>query len=182
MPDFLLRKESNRERIRAGFSGMFLFSLSLAIFFFSLAGFGGLALLNRAQNAAREEIKEQIRAKEEGIRPELIQQVILLDQRLTNMRNLLSRHVFASNVLDVIETVTHPQTRFTNFTLNSETRRIDMAGETASYLTLAQQIGFLEKNGQIERVEFGNLSLAGTNRLGFKMAVMFKPGLLQIRP
>lgn len=182
MPDFLLKKESAIERIRTGFGGTFLLYLALVLFFFSLAGSGGLLLLNRAQDAARHELREQIRAKEENIQPELIQQIFLLDTRLANMRNLLSRHIFTSNVFDLVEALTHPQTQFTNFGLNTETRQLDMSGETASYLTLAQQIKLFEEHAQIERVDFGNPSLTGTNRLSFKMAITFKPGLLQIRP
>lgn len=182
MPDFLIKKESAAERIRTGFGGMFFLYFALVFFFFSLAGSGGLLLLNRAQDAARQELREQIGAKEENIQPELIQQIFLLDTRLANMRSLLSRHIFMSNVFDLVETLTHPQTRFTNFSLNTETRRLDMSGETASYLALAQQIKLFEEHAQIERVDFGNPSLTGINRLNFKMSITFKPGLLQTRP
>ena len=182
MADLILKKESQGERFRTGFGGTFFFYLALALFFLSLAGFGGLALLNRAQEVAFEETKEQIKAKEENLRPELIQQILILDQRLTNLRMLISGHIFVSNVLDLVETGAHPQTQFTNFGLNTETRRIDLSGETASYLTLAQQIELFEKNAQVERVDFGNLSLGNANRLGFKMVISLKQGFLHIRP
>ncbi|MBI3273962.1 MAG: hypothetical protein HYZ69_02355 [Candidatus Colwellbacteria bacterium] len=182
MPDILLKKESADRHIYTGLTGTFFFFAALILFFFSLAGFGGLALLNRAQGATREEIQEQIRAKEENLRPELIQQITLLDQRLTNMRALLSRHFFVSNVFDLIESRTHPKTQFTNFSLSVETRRITLSGETASYLTLAQQIGLFEEDSRVEQVEFGGLSLSGTNHLGFRMVITFKDGLLYARP
>lgn len=182
MPDLLLKKEPLSETLR-GTGSSLLFFAALGLFLVILASYGGLALLSRAQRNAEAIQEEQVKSKGEYARPELIRQILVLDERLNSMRILLTKHVFLSNTLRLVEASTHPQVRFTNFGVSAEGKRIELTGEAASYAVLTRQIGFFENDRNVERVEFGGLSLGGeSGTLGFKLTVIFKPALLQIRP
>lgn len=146
------------------------------------AGYGGLALLNNAQEKAQEELVTQAKTKEEELRPELLNQIFLLDARLKTMRALISKHTFPSNTLRFIETHTHAEVRFLNFNFGADARKLDMTGEAGSYLALAEQIAILENSENVEAVEFGGLSLGTKNFVNFKVAIIFKPTLLQLQP
>ncbi|OHA02681.1 MAG: hypothetical protein A3J10_03625 [Candidatus Sungbacteria bacterium RIFCSPLOWO2_02_FULL_54_10] len=145
------------------------------------AGIGGLFVLNRAQESQRDEFIAQNRIKEESVRPELLQQVVLLDRRLKGVRTLIGEHMFTSNVFGVIEKNTHPQVRFLNFTFSADSLKLDMSGEAASYRALSRQIALFEQEPQIERTEFGGLSATSDGLVGFKLTLTFKPTLLHLR-
>lgn len=138
--------------------------------------------MNRAQEKARDELIAQVKTKEEELRPELLNQIFLLDTRLKTMRSLLSQHLFTSNVFAFMEANTYPQIRFLNFIFSADARKLDMTGEAVSYAALAEQIAALERNPNVDTVEFGGLSLGTKNLVNFKIAIIFKPALLQPRP
>ncbi len=152
---------------------------ALIIFFFMLAGYGGLLLLNRAQEGARDELQEEVRLKEENVRPELLNEITALEERLKNFRTLLDSHVVSTGPLALLERLTHPQVRFTNFNFTPGDRKLDLTGEAASYGVLARQIVFFEGEPLIERVEFGGLSLGQTNVINFKASLVLAPSMLQ---
>ena len=178
----LLKKESPIERYSLEEGGSILFYVIIVIFFLVTAGYGGLLLLNNAQDRVRAEIIAQVQAKEETVEPGLLNQIFLLEKRLNNIQILLANHIFTSNILKMIESKTHPQVRFLNFNMSVSGYKIDTVGEAASYSTLARQIALLENTREIERVEFGGLSLGANNLLNFKLTIIFKQALLQLRP
>lgn len=180
MADLLVKKEA--PSIILGQGRSLLFYSSLLIFFLILASYGGLAILNPSQQKTKEKSIEEIKLKQENLRPELLNEIFLLDERLKNMRMLLSRHTFVSNVFRLIESDSHPLVHFINFSLITDSRKLEVTGETANYTTLSKQIGILERDPQIEKVEFGGLSFTAANLLGFKLTIILKPGVLQFRP
>ncbi|MBI2640472.1 MAG: hypothetical protein HYW91_01140 [Candidatus Sungbacteria bacterium] len=182
MADLLLKKESPLQTLQMRRGGSILFYFSLLAFFLASAGYGGLWLLNNAQGKARDELIAQVKTKEEELRPELLNQIFLLDARLKSMRALLSQHSFPSNILNFLETHTHPRVRFLNFNFSGSAGKLDMTGEAASYAVLAEQIALLEGDPNIETVEFGGLSIGAKNLANFKMAIIFKPSILHLRP
>jgi len=180
MADLFVKKEASLAALGQGRS--LLFYGSLLVFFLALASYGGLALLNPNLQNTKERLIEETKLKQESLRPELLSEIFLLDERLTNTRTLLSKHTFASNVFKLIESDTHPLVRFTNFNLTTDSRKLELSGEAADYAALSRQIGILERDPQVEKVEFGGLSFTVANLLGFKLTIILKPGLLQLRP
>lgn len=182
MADLLSRADSPLEKIRSGAGGSLFFYLALALFFITIALYGGFALLNRSQSATRQGLLEEIAEKQRNLQPGLLNQIFILDSRLKNIRSILSGHTFPSNVLTFLEANTHPQVQFHNFLLTVDTRKLDMNGRAASYAALAQQIGIFERDQMVEKVEFGGLSIIENNFVGFKITLVLKPALLQTKP
>lgn len=182
MADLLAKKQPIISSVHIERGGSFLFYISLAIFLFVAAGAGGLTLLNRAQKDALQVLTAEVEDKEVGLRSDLVNQIFLIDQRLKNLRTLLSGHTSTANVFSILEKNTLPQVRFVNFSFDTSSRKLDMSGEAASYSTIAKQIGVFERDPNIERVEFGGLSLGGNNIAGFKVSLIFKRSFLGFRP
>lgn len=182
MADLLSKKEPYISPARLERGGSFIFFIALAVFFIIAASSGGLALLNRAQSEAQAEILEQVREKGDNLQTDLLGQIFLVDQRLSNLRLLIAEHLFTSNVLRLLEQETLPQVRFLNFNFDTFSRKLDMSGEAVSYSLLARQIGVLERNPNIERVEFGGLAIGGNNLAGFKLTLILKKSFLLIQP
>lgn len=182
MADFSLQPRSSFSS-RLPFAGaLSLSAIGIGVFALVAAGTGGLALLNKTREAQRTQLIEQNKIKEESLRPELLDQITSLEQRLKGARQLLTDHPFVSNVLRALEADTHPQVRFSNFSFARDGLKADLSGEAASYRVLARQIGIFEQDPQIQKVDFGGLSTTGEGLVGFKVSLVFRPSLLQLRP
>jgi len=183
MADLLIKRQeaSPLEKLRVESGRSLFLYLALLVFLLTLSSYGGLFFLDRGQQNAQDDLLEQIKLKEEELRPELLSQIFLLEARLKNMRQLLSSHVRYSSILKFLETNTHPQVRFSNFNFATEQGRIDINGEAANYAVLSEQVGIFERNPQAEKVEFGGLSLSPNGRPGFHLTIYVKSGLLTSR-
>jgi hypothetical protein len=181
MPETLLKKESPLDKLKYQERWSPFFYIAFFVFVIVLAVWGGLAGLNYSLEKRRTDFSEQTQLKIQSLDQGLIDQIFTLERRINNIRALLNAHVFLSNVFRLLEGDTHPKVRFSNFSVSAATNKIDLSGETESYAVLARQIAIFEGNPQVENVEFGGLSFSG-NLLGFKMTIIFRPSLLQIRP
>ena len=181
MPEILTKESSSLDEIRQTSGSIVLFA-SLLIFFLVMASYAGFKVLTVAQTRTREELKNEITQKEVNLRPELLAEIFILEKRLANMRTLLQMHFFDSNVFRLLERDTHPQVRFSNFNFITQSRKLDMSGEAANYTVIAQQIAIFEREPHIERVEFGGLGFGKENIITFKLSLIFKPSILDLRP
>jgi len=182
MADLSLRQSSSFVS-RLPLGGILSFSaISIGLFVMVLAATGALVLLNQSRESVKAQFIAQNKIKEESLRPELLDQIISLEQRLKNARALLAGHPFVSNVFRVLEQDTHPQVRFSNFSFAKDGLKADLSGEAASYRVLARQIGIFEQDPQIQKVDFGGLSATSEGLVGFKLTLVFRPSLLEIRP
>lgn len=162
--------------------GSFFLFIGILLFFVVSAAYGGLVILARTQQNTTQALKDEIAQKEADIRPELITQIIILEKRLSAMRDLLAAHTAASNVFRMVEADTHPKVRFNNFNFTAAGRKIDMSGLAASYTTVAQQVGIFEREPQIERVEFGGLNTAKDGVVSFRVSLIVRPSVLKFQP
>lgn len=180
MANLSLKQTASVSRASYG-AGLPLSAVSISLFVAVLAAVGGLFVLNGQMKSQKEELIRQNEVKEESLRPELLEQIIALEDRLKGIRALLARHPYASNVFQILEADTHPQVKFTSFSFSSGTLKADLAGEALNYRVLARQIAFLERDPQVEDVQFGGLSVTGPASVGFRLTITFKPTFLHIR-
>lgn len=177
MADFLQQSQGPTVKVRLTKSIPILLYLSIFLFFIALASYGGLLLLNRAQGRATQTLLAQLQQKEEELRPEIIDQIFLLEARLKTMRALLENHKFVTRLFTLLQENTLPLVRFSTFNYQSAVNKVDMSGETTGYALLAKQIGVLERHPDIERVEFGGLS-RNEKFLNFRIGITFNPQTL----
>lgn len=180
MADLSLKQTASASRASYG-AGLPFSAVSISLFVAVLAAIGGLFVLNGQRESQKEELINQNKIKEESLRPELLGQIITLEDRLKGIRAMLARHPYASNVFRILEADAHPQVKFTTFSFSVGTLKAELGGEAASYRVLARQITFLERDPQIEDVQFGGLSVTGPGTIGFRLTLTFKPTFLHIR-
>lgn len=179
MADLLIKKDNGLDKLHIQKSAGFLFSISLTLFLITVIAYTGLIFINKSELKTRDELVSQVSAKEEELRPELLNQIFSLQSRLKNMQILLSGHTFPSNVLSFLEANTMPKIQFTSFNLDLENRKLQMNGLAASYTALTEQIVSLERNPSVEKVEFGGLTLSNNNLVAFQINIFFKPSLFK---
>lgn len=179
MPDITATKNIPFDHLPIIRGGFIFFYLSLTALALAIAGAGGLFLLDRAQTQTQRELIADVEAKEESVRPEMVDEIIDLDRRISHLKSLLAHHPSPVAVLRLIEANTHPQVRFLNFNFDAEERTVQLKGETTNYAVLAQQIAILEGNTLLERVIFGGLSLTTEGTISFQLTLITKPELFR---
>ena len=156
-------------------SGCWCFSSSLA--------YGGLIFLNRTQADAKKEILAQIDQKRGEVRPELVQQILALDQRFKATQALIQKHALPSKIFVWLEGRTHPRVAFSALTFDSATRKLMLPGITDSLTSLNQQIAIFEHDPAIEQVDFGGLSFGKGDSaapvIAFQATIILRPSLIQ---
>lgn len=163
----------------AGAGGAWLFQLALVAFIAALVAAGGLFFYQRSLEATYADWQEQVRGQEEDLRPELLAEVSDLSSGISVARELLSSHVFASNAFILLQSVTHPFVSFNSMALSRDAKKIELSGVASSYRSVAEQVGFFETHPQVEKVDFGGLSVGERGLVNFRLAVIFKPSLLR---
>lgn len=163
-------------------SAALLFNLSLVLFITASVSWGGLFFYRRSLDSTRKGWDSKIAEEEERFNAEGgVGRLVETSNALNAAKELITNHVFASNVLAFLEETTHQRVQFSKMSFVRDTRRIDLSGIGASYRTVAEQVSILEGNSHVERVEFGGLSLSSKGTVDFKLAIVFKPSLLELR-
>lgn len=182
MADPLSQTEYRKIPVSFEKEGSFIFFVVLMVFLLILALYGGLYLLNWRQEKARQNRLGEVSLKEEDLGKGLIENILALDSRLKNIKKLLARHTFASNVFRFLEENTHPLVRFNSFDFNAGEKRINLGAEAASFTVVARQISILEGNPLVEKVEFGGLTTDSLGLVRFQLSIIFKDTLLRLKP
>lgn len=187
MPDQVIyanpRPAPTLEEIRSRHSNGALFYVSFLVFLLVLAAYGGLVFLNRAQQSAEQEILAQIGQKQQELRPELVQQIFMLEQRFKTIQALIQNHVFPSRTFAWLEQHTYPRVSFDTFDFDAAGRKVSLAGTADSLISLNQQIAIFRQDPSIEKTDFGGLSFKKeTGNVGFTAAIIFRPAFLQVTP
>ena len=183
MADFLIKKEKTADRFamfRPG-TGLIL-RVSLGLFILSLVSYAVLIFIDRSQVKTEENLLQEVRVRQDELRPELVNQIFTLESKLASIQTLINKHPFSSNILKFLEENTLPNIRFLTFDFKSDTGRLEMSGDAASYAALTEQIILFERNSRVEKVEFGGLTLGAGNLVNFRLTMVFKPVLVRTPP
>ena len=181
MAELITRKPTVTEKLHVREAAPLLFYLALLVFLLAAASYGGFYLLNRNLRQSRAELLEQISLKEEELRSESVEQIFLLEARLRSIREILSAHVFSTKVFTALEAGTLPPIRFTRFSFEPGTQRLNLAGEAASFAVLAKQISRIQQNPLIAQTEFGGLSLSPDKLITFNLNLTLIPSAFRLR-
>lgn len=158
------------------------FLVSLIFFFLTVFGSGGVLVFRYAANQKIAGLEKERETLTGELRPHLIDQALDISLRLEAGRAILGKHIFSSNVFEFLEANTLPQVRFISFGYSFDARRVDVNAEAASYATLARQIRVLESRKEVEKVDFGGLSLGEKGLVNFKISIIFQEDLFYRRP
>lgn len=170
------RRQDFKQESRGIFSsGGISFFIGLALFLFTLAGYGGLLFMVKSQEGTVEQIDQSIKEKSKSVSNEMLQKLDLFSKKISVVKKVLNNHIFTSNVLEVIERSAHPQVQFEDFDFSYNERQVKMKAKTIDFATLAQQISFFENDPKVEQLKFGGLSFDSEDRmLNFELTIILK--------
>ena len=126
-----------------------------------------LSYLENNASKTMENLQEriaQVGTKDEKV---LEAQVLLDKEKIDDFSKLFADHQRVSNFLKFLEENSHPEIWFNKLILNSEDSEVVLAGETANFETLGQQIVIFQSQELVKNVEISDLSLGKNGRATF---------------
>jgi len=167
--------QKNPSENTVGANSLFFIGGILVFFLVALAGVLFFFLI-RSEKGKQESFRSEIKQKVDELRAsEVIEQAVDLEARLASMRQILDGHVFSTNAIRLMENVVHPRVRFGGFLFSAEKRTVSTSATAKGFPAVTQQIEILKRDPNIERVDFGGLSVNEKGDVGFSFTITFAP-------
>lgn len=157
---------------------------AVVLFLATASLWGGMTIWRDTLESEIEAIGSDVEKLESDIRSAGDAELRLrsLNQKLVSLETLLDQHPYPTNFFDFFEGITHPQVRYSHFSLNVLKREAALSGTAASYGILAQQLAAINKSGLAAFSNLTNIGLAQEGGVSFGITLLvnqnvFKKGL-----
>ena len=173
-------KQSLAAAGRGGGMGLF-FLLAIIIFALSIVSAGaafGYTQILKNTIASKD---ESLRKAEGAFNPGTIQDLLRLDNRLTQARLLLQKHVAPSALLYFLSTITLERVQLNSFEmgLNSNgSASLTVTGSADSFSSVALQSDQFGATKLLKDVIFSGISVNESGKVGFTVTATIDPSLL----
>ncbi|OGZ95812.1 MAG: hypothetical protein A3I44_04935 [Candidatus Sungbacteria bacterium RIFCSPLOWO2_02_FULL_51_17] len=178
----LSKRASEYRKVRFASAGAdYFFILVIIAFFGTLLAWGGVYAYKRSIASSVASVQDQINVIAGELRQEFgDDKLILLSDRISAGKELLTNHTLPSGVFKILEEQTLPKVAYGGFAFGSEARQVAMTATAENYQVLADQIAIFEGLPQVDQVEFGGLSLSESNVVSFQLTIIFNRSVLQL--
>ncbi|MEK7560816.1 MAG: hypothetical protein AAB539_02555 [Patescibacteria group bacterium] len=153
--------------------------LGIGLLIAVLAAYGVLIFIANAKNNTLDRLGQDIRAKVTEFPPAEVNEIFLVAERLTQLRQFIRSHIFSTNALRLLESETYPGVRFNDYSFSAADRIIRLQGTADGFTLIARQIALLEGNPHIEKIGFGGLS-RDASAVSFSIVITFKQSLTEL--
>jgi len=177
MPEFQLMESFGPEKMPSGWLGRFLrfavilFLVTLIIYL--VIHYVYLGVLDRRVG----DLENKIKGLEQDIPTQDREEVTAFYSQLVNLRTLLEKHIYPSQIFERLELTTHPQVTFTNFGYDFKENRIQVDGYAQNLEALAEQLLAFQRTSDFQKINLSNVRQSA-NRLSFTMEIFFKSSLV----
>lgn len=159
----------------------FLSSISLILFFITLAVGGGVYLWEQYETKQVALLAQSVQAAQKEFEPQLITQLQLLDKQLKNANILIKNHTVTSPLFDLLESSTLRQVQFNKIDYTTDDAKgvtIKMSGVADGYQSIAQQADVLGASTYLKNVIFSNFFLTQQGKVSFDLTFGVAPQFL----
>lgn len=166
---------------------------SIFLFILSFILFGGALLYKNIINEQIGQLSESLDRAQAAFDIAVILEIEKVSENIANARTLIGKHPFPSNILKVVEGLTHEEVGFQSFSFlydperedngsqtglagkeeDSNTFKVTLNGEAKDYVSLAQQSKILEESEDVADFSFLNFSLTQEGHVAFLLEVSF---------
>lgn len=156
-----------------------LMGVSIAFFLIVLAMWGGVFFYERSLKETLDGRTRELKRLEAALDPEIIREIVRVDNGLAMARALLGAHVYSTNVFKFLQEQTLRTVQYKSFTYSSDGARVTVAGDADGYISLHQQLERLRSTPLVTNVAFTTVSIGEGGRIGFSFDITFNRTLLQ---
>lgn len=158
-----------------------LFLLAILVFVMSLVAAGGVFAYERVLNGKIAEKDGQLRLAEGAFNAGTIQDLLRMDNRLTQARTLLQKHVSPSAIFYFLSTITLERVQFAglDFTLQPDgSASISMTGTADSFSSVALQSDQFGASKVLRDVIFSGINVVDSGKVNFSVNASVDPQLI----
>lgn len=101
--------------------------------------------------------------------------LLALKKRIEKFTILFEERRKSSNFFEFLEEITHPQTRFSNLTLDLNTSQAIISGDTANFQTMGQQFLLFHDQELIQKVDLSDFSIGEAGGIDFTFSIFLDP-------
>lgn len=98
---------------------------------------------------------------------------------IENFKKILEVHVYPSQIFKMLEELTIPQVRFTNFNADLADSKLILEAEAVDYSALASQIVVFEEDPRIKNVGLSEVDLDISGRVSSNLEIEIDPAFLR---
>ena len=154
---------------KAGHKSFFTF-IALIIFMFSLVLALGMFGYKFYLKYRIGQMGADLEKAQATVQPEVIRELVDLDNRIISTKNLVSRHIALTPLFEFLEISTPKTVRFSDFrytATESGGLTLSMKGEARGYAALALAADIFSKSPYFKNPTFSNLNLNAKGDVGF---------------
>lgn len=152
---------------------------ALIILFLVVIIWFGLLFYKNSIDKKIESTKQQTESLSEQENKEMQTKILALEKNLKNVKNLLSQHIYSSKLLALLEKLTLPQVRWTDFNFKIESGLLSLKGQANNYSTLAKQILIFQEEPSFKEVKTSGISLGQLGGVKFNMEINLNPEIFK---
>ena len=144
--------------------------LGTLIFLITAAGAAGIFFYGTYLEKSIASSKVTIDSEKSALDPELVKQIVRLDNRIKTARKLIDNHLATSHFFDQIAGVTLPSVRFKSFKfsfLGKDKVTVSMAGQATGFTAIALQSDVLNNANFFTSPIISGLNLEGGGTVSF---------------
>jgi hypothetical protein len=153
-----------------------LFYFSIALLITSVFSYFGLDYLLKKNKIVYQELEEALAREKTAEETALENRVFGYQKRINDFSKLINKHLYASKVFPLLESVCHPKVWFSDFDFSLKDYMVVVSGEAESFSALGQQLMIFEKEPLIKETNLSQLSLGAEGGITFTINLSLSPG------
>ncbi len=178
---FIPKKSLDVSASRSGGSFGLVFLIALLVFIASLVAAGSAFLYTQYLNTSLASKTKSLALAEGAFDPGTIQELVRIDNRLTQSKTLLAKHVAVSNIFTFLSQQTLEQVSFSNFEYilgEDGIAKISLKGTANSFATVALQSDQFGGNKLLKNVVFSDITVDTSGKVGFAVIADLDPSIV----
>jgi hypothetical protein len=140
----------------------------------------GLNYWNRIQESKFQKLETEFQTLRKTFLSEQEQEIAVFEKKITNLEKLLSNHIYFSNVLTLLEQITHPQVYYTSLDYSLDKNSLVLEGVAKNQQILSEAVnGFVNDSKDIEMVILRDMKVNNDNTVQFHLELLLQPQVLK---
>lgn len=90
-------------------------------------------------------------------------------RKINDFSEILESHQYSSKIFNLVESLTHPQVMWSDFSFDEKNLTVSLSGLTQNFQILGQQILILEKEESLKEVSLSDVELGEEGKIIFKV-------------
>lgn len=156
-----------------------LFYISIGLLISAILIYFLLGYLQRNVNEILEERKSQLQIIQTPEEQELEKDVLRYQKKIDDFAIIFRRHKTNSNVFPFLEEITHPEVRFSDFSLTKPS--VTLSGIAESFTVMDQQLSIFRENPKILDTNLSQILLDKDGRISFNFTLTLSPEIFKFK-